>query len=405
MDDALLVLNAGSSSIKFALYPAAAAHDAALLRGQVEGIGDAPRLRARRRGAGSEQALAFPAGAATAECLGLLLDWLRRETAAYRLVGAGHRVVHGGEEHAGPVLIDAGVIRALEALVPLARLHEPYEVAAIKALAALAPELRQVACFDTAFHFRRPRLDQLFAIPREYAQAGIRRYGFHGLSYEYVAGRLPTVLGALAGGRVLVAHLGSGASLCALREGRSVATTMGFTALDGLMMATRCGAIDPGVLLYAIEERGMSAHEVSDILYRRSGLLGVSGLSGDMRALLASDSPQAREAVELFVYRAAKEAGALVAVLEGLDALVFTGGIGERAAPVRAMLCARLGWLGIALDAAANRAHAERISAPSSRVAVCVIPTDEESVIARHTRRVLGLDAPMAEKNTIKSDS
>lgn len=390
MKDAILVINAGSSSIKFALFPAGAALESgAVLRGQVENTGTAPALKARRQD-GSSIAAPTPQGTVgTIASLAFLLDWLKLNLSEHRLASAGHRVVHGGENHSAPVRIDARVIESLDALIPLARLHEPVEVEAIKGLARLRPGMPQVACFDTAFHHHRPSVDKLFAIPREYTAAGVKRYGFHGLSYEYIATCLPKILGDRATGRVVVAHLGSGASMCAMREGRSIATTMSFTPLDGLMMGTRCGAIDPGVLLYAIQERGMSAHEVSDILYTKSGLLGVSGISNDMRDLLASDDPHAKEAIELFVYRATRELGALAAVLGGLDALVFTGGIGEHAAPVRAMVCDKARWLGIELDAAANCQHRALITTAASRVAACIIPTDEEIVIARHTRRLL----------------
>lgn len=390
MNDDILVINAGSSSIKFALFPADAELESdAVLRGQVENIGTAPALKARRQD-GSVIAKLAPAGATgTVPSLAFLLDWLKLNLSKHRLAAAGHRVVHGGENHSSPVRIDAGVIKSLETLVPLARLHQPIEVEAIKGLARLRPGILQVACFDTAFHHHRPSVDKLFAIPREYTAAGVKRYGFHGLSYEYIATRLPQILGDRAAGRVVVAHLGSGASMCAMREGRSIATTMSFTALDGLMMGTRCGAIDPGVLLYAIQERGMSAHEVSEILYTKSGLLGVSGISNDIRDLLASNDPHAKEAIELFVYRATRELGALAAVLGGLDALVFTGGIGEHVAAVRAMICDKARWLGIELDAAANSQQLTLITTAASRVAACVIPTDEEIVIARHTRRLL----------------
>jgi acetate kinase len=398
MSDAILVINAGSSSIKFALYPAdSALEDGPLLHGRIEGVGIAagtPQLRVSRSGAATETLDVDGASSEPEHCLVYLIGWLRRNLGGHRLVGVGHRVVHGGEHHARPVFIDDAVIRSLEALVPLARLHGPHELAAIRALSDFLPGVRQVACFDTAFHHHRPMLDQLFAIPREYTAAGVRRYGFHGLSYEYIAQRLPAQLGERADGRVVVAHLGNGASMCAMLGRRSLATTMGFTALDGLMMGTRCGAIDPGVLLYAIQERGFSAHEISDILYKRSGLLGVSGLSSDMRDLLASDSPHAHEAVKLFAYRAVREFGALAAVLGGVDAVVFTGGIGERAHEVRAMICDGLRWLGIELDAAANRSHQSLISTAASRITVCVIPTDEEIVIARHTRQLLDAAAP-----------
>lgn len=391
MGDVILVINAGSSSIKFAIFAIdAGVESSAILRGQIEKIGTAPALQARRQDGSVITEEAPPGTAGTVPSLAFLLDWLKLHLSEYRLVGAGHRVVHGGENHSAPVRIDSTVIESLEALIPLARLHEPIEVEAIKGLAKLSPGIPQVACFDTAFHHHRPSVDKLFAIPREYTAAGVRRYGFHGLSYEYIAGRLPRLLGEnAAGARVVVAHLGSGASMCAMRDGKSIATTMGFTPLDGLMMGTRCGAIDPGVLLYAIQERGMSAHEVSEILYSRSGLLGVSGISNDMRDLLASADPHAQEAIDLFVYRAVRELGALVAVLGGLDALVFTGGIGEHSHEIRAMICDKLRWLGIECDPDVNRAHSTLISSPASRIAACVIPTDEEVVIARHTRRLL----------------
>lgn len=392
MGDVILVINAGSSSIKFAIFTAdAGVESGAILRGQIEKIGTAPALQARCRDGSAITQEAPPGSAGTVSSLAFLLDWLKLHLGEHRLVGAGHRVVHGGENHSAPVRIDGTVIESLEALIPLARLHEPIEVEAIKGLAKLSPGIPQVACFDTAFHHHRPSVDKLFAIPREYTAAGVRRYGFHGLSYEYIADRLPQLLGEGAvGARVVVAHLGSGASMCAMRGGRSIATTMGFTPLDGLMMGTRCGAIDPGVLLYAIQERGMSAHEVSEILYTRSGLLGVSGISNDMRDLLASADPHAQEAIDLFVYRAVRELGALVAVLGGLDALVFTGGIGERSHEIRAMICDRLRWLGAELDVEANRRHAVVIGTVSNRAGVFVVPTDEERVIARHTLRLLG---------------
>lgn len=392
MGDVILVINAGSSSVKFAIFATdAELESGAILRGQIEKIGTAPALEARCRD-GSVITEEAPAGTAgTVPSLAFLLGWLKLHLGEHRLVGAGHRVVHGGENHSAPVRIDDAVIESLEALIPLARLHEPMEVEAIKGLAKLSPGIPQVACFDTAFHHHRPSVDKLFAIPREYTAAGVKRYGFHGLSYEYIAGRLPLLLGESAvGGRVVVAHLGSGASMCAMRGGKSIATSMGFTPLDGLMMGTRCGAIDPGVLLYAIQERGMSAHEVSEILYTRSGLLGVSGISSDMRDLLASTDPHANEAIDLFVYRAVRELGALVAVAGGLDALVFTGGIGEHSHEIRAMICDRLRWLGIELDVEANHRHAIVIGTVSNRIGVLVVPTDEEQVIARHTLRLLG---------------
>lgn len=390
MNDAILVLNAGSSSIKFALYPIDVESGAAL-RGQVDSIGASPALTARRRDGTAITGPKLPAAAKAEECLIRLVGWLRERLVDHRVVGAGHRIVHGGEHLSAPVRIDADVVAALEALVPLARTHEPYELAAIKALATANPGLPQVACFDTAFHSTQPEVAQRFGLPYALHDGGVRRYGFHGLSFEYIAGVLPQHLGRAAEDRVVVAHLGSGASMCAMLGGRSVATTMGFTTLDGLMMGTRPGALDPGVLLYLIQERGMSPTQVNDMLYNRSGLLGVSGISGDMRVLLTSTDPRARQAVELFVYRATRELGGLVAVLGGLDALVFTGGIGEHAHEVRAMICSRMRWLGVEIDPDDNRASRTSISASRGRVAVCVIPTDEEIVIARHVRRLLGV--------------
>jgi acetate kinase len=300
-------------------------------------------------------------------------------------------VVHGGERFAQPVRLDHGVLDALEALDPMAPLHQPHNLATARLLMNRRPDLAQVVCFDTAFHRTQAPLAQSFALPRAFTESGVKRYGFHGLSYEYIAGELPVHLGERADGRVIVAHLGNGASLCAMKNRRSVATTMGFTALDGLVMGTRSGALDPGVVFFLMREKSMSAAAVEEMLYTRSGLLGVSGISSDMRELLASSDPRAREAVDLFVYRAARELGSLAAALGGLDALVFTAGIGEHAAPVRAMICDAARWLGVELDAAANSAHRVRIGAAASRVAVCVIPTDEEIVIARHACGLLKL--------------
>ncbi|MBI3937842.1 MAG: acetate/propionate family kinase [Betaproteobacteria bacterium] len=392
MNDTVLVVNAGSSSIKFALYPVEGNWKTGVIfRGQIEGIGHVPRFHAWRHD-GTALATPVPSGNgrfAHAEALALLLDWLQDSMQGCRLVGAGHRVVHGGEDYATPVLIDEKVIRTLESLIPLARLHEPYELAAILAIMKLDPGIPQVACFDTAFHRTQPPMAQLFALPREFNAAGVKRYGFHGLSYEYIAAVLPEYLGTNADGRVVVAHLGAGASMCAMRARTSVATTMGFTALEGLMMGTRSGALDPGVLLYLIQEKGMSPQEVNDLLYNRSGLLGVSGLSADMRVLLAADHPHAREAVALFVYRACRELGSLAAALGGLDALVFTGGIGEHAAEIRARVCEQSAWLGIDLDASANARGAACITRKRARASAWVIPTNEEIVIARQTCQVL----------------
>ena len=307
-----------------------------------------------------------------------------------RKVGAvGHRVVHGGTEYAAPVRITPAVMATLAKLIPLAPLHQPHNLAPIQAIADAVPDLPQVACFDTAFHRGQSHVAQSFALPKRFADEGVRRYGFHGLSYEFVASRMREVAPDLAGGRLIIAHLGNGASLCAVRDGRSVASTMGFTALEGLMMGTRCGALDPGVLLYLMEEHKMDARGIEDLLYRRSGLLGVSGISSDMRTLRASTAPDAAEAIALFIYRIVREIGSLAAALGGLDALVFTAGIGENDPATRAEVVAGCGWLGLQLDAAANAAGEGRISAGKAPSA-WVIPTDEERMIARHTAEVLG---------------
>jgi acetate kinase len=395
MSDAIIVVNAGSSSIKFAIY-AVGATPGRLLHGLIDGLGSQPRFNASDAAGAvlpGDPLAGVPAGAVTrlthAQAIERLFGWIDRQCAGVNIVAAGHRVVHGADEFSAPVLVDRSILARLETLVPLARLHQPHNLAAIRALMELRPELPHVACFDTAFHRTQPAPAQAYALPRAVSDAGVKRYGFHGLSYQYIAGVLPEHLGAGADGRVIVAHLGNGASLCALRGRRSVATTMGFTVIDGLMMGTRSGSLDPDVVLYLMRERGMSLEDVDDLLYRRSGLLGVSGISSDMRVLLNSIDPRARQAIELFVYRAAREIGSLAAAINGLDALVFTGGIGEHAAPVREMICAHSTWLGIELDAEANRRHAPRISTPASRASAWVIPTDEEVVIARDTLRVL----------------
>ncbi|MFC3674586.1 acetate/propionate family kinase [Ferrovibrio xuzhouensis] len=393
MTAAILVLNAGSSSIKFALFPAAdePARATLLCAGQCAGLGHHVRFTARD---GAGKALLDRDLGVTGDheaVLGELLAWIGTAFAGHRLVAAAHRVVHGGPRYSQAVLIDAEVTAELEKLVPLAPLHQPHHLAAIAAIARLHPDLPQVACFDTAFHHTQPAVATAFALPRALTEGdGIRRYGFHGLSYAYIAGRLAEVAGPLvAAGRVVVAHLGSGASMCALQDGRSIATTMGFTALDGLPMSRRCGAIDPGVLLYLMQQKGMSAAAVSDLLYHDSGLYGVSGVSDDMQELLASDDPRAARAIDLFVYRIGRELGSLVAALGGLDALVFTAGIGEHAAEIRRRVCLGAGWLGLDLLPAANAVGATRISAPGSRVSAWVIPTDEDLMIAREARALL----------------
>lgn len=388
MPRSLLILNSGSSSVKFAIYPATArpARADLLCEGKFEGIGGTVSFTAKKA---NGELLAHEAAVDASthqEIIAQLLKWIERTFDGLEIAAAGHRVVHGGANYAEPMLIDDKIIADLTALIPLAPLHQPHNLTAINALAKLHRSLPQVACFDTAFHHNQPRIATTFAIPRALTDDGIRRYGFHGISYEYIAEVLPHVLGPeLAEGRIIVAHLGNGASMCAMRERKSIATTMGFTALDGLPMGQRCGAIDPGVLLYLGEQKGMSASEISHLLYNKSGLLGVSGMSNDMRTLLASDDPHAKEAVDLFVYRICRELGSLAAALGGLDALIFTAGIGENATPIRSKVCAGASWLGIQVDEDANAQGRRCITKAASRVSVWTIPTDEDLMIARHT--------------------
>jgi acetate kinase len=382
----VLSLNAGSSSLKFALF--SAAEDGTLraeLSGSVEGVGEKPHLHAK---SGDGETLAERrwddgAGMADEDFMAEVADLVREHGGGGPLAAVGHRIVHGGAEFTGPALIDAAVMGRMEALSPLAPLHQPHNLAGVRAAMTAWPGVPQVACFDTAFHVTQPAVATRLALPRDLEARGVRRYGFHGLSYDFIAGELRRIDPAMAGGRVIVAHLGSGASLCALKDGRSLDTTMGFSVLDGLVMATRCGTLDPGAVLYLIQGLGWSAEAVETCLYKQSGLLGVSGLSGDMRAVEASDAPAAREAIDLFVYRLAREAGAMASALAGVDGLVFTAGIGERSASVRAAACERLAWLGVALDPQANAAGAAVISTPESRVKVRVTATNEELVIAR----------------------
>lgn len=400
MIDALMVLNLGSSSIKFALYDSTADKPVLLLRGQVSRVNHSPRLQARWSGNEHPQLqqndqlidceLASETGAEAA--LDALLSWLYEEARDVRLIGAGHRIVHGGADCSAPVRITDNVLADITRANPAAPYHNPVNLLGIHRLRKRMPDLPQVACFDTHFHSTQPPVESQVGLPRHFQNMGIRRYGFHGLSYEYIASELPHHDIHAATGRTLVAHLGNGASLCALSNGRSIATTMGFTALEGLLMGQRCGNLDPGVVLYLQQELGYSADEVADILYRQSGLLGVSGISNDMRELLASEAPTAREAVELFCYRAVREAGALIALLRGLDALVFTGGMGEKSAPIRQRIVEGLGWLGVRLDDQANEHNAQCISSDASAVSVWVLPTDEEHIIARHTHRLLCLN-------------
>lgn len=390
MNSAILVLNAGSSSIKFAIYDAAGSDDETPFSGgEIDGIGHAARLRARDANGKSLADMPI-AGVATHDtALAALLQWIATHSGGTELSCAGHRVVHGGGLFAGPVKITADVLNKLDGLSPLAPQHQPHNLAAIRALARLHPGLLQIACFDTSFHMTQPAVATAFALPRALSGKGVKRYGFHGLSYDYIAGILPKHLGSRADGKVVVAHLGHGASMCAMLRRQSIATTMGFSALDGLVMGTRCGALDPGVILYLLDQLNMSSKEIGHLLYNESGLLGVSGLSDDMRDLLCSQSPNAAEAIELFVYRIVRELGSLAAALGGLDVIVFTGGIGEHSPEIRSRVCAQAAWLGVQLDDAANRAGGPCISKPDSVVAVLAVPTNEESVIARACRAML----------------
>jgi acetate kinase len=395
MSDAILVLNAGSSSIKFSIFErhVRPGPEGLICDGEFEGIGHRVHFVAKDH-SGTPLADKYLTGATSHEdALASLMDWVERQVSINRLVAAGHRVVHGGSLYTAPIRISSSVLDELRRLIPLAPLHQPHNLAAIGAISKFHPDLPQVACFDTAFHLTQPEVAAAFALPRSITTQGVRRYGFHGLSYEYIAGVLPDVLGlAAADGRVVVAHLGSGASMCAMHRRRSVATTMSFTPLDGLAMGTRCGNLDPGVILYLIQEKGMTPQAVSDLLYHSSGLLGVSGISDDMRTLLASDDPLAADAVALFIYRFSRELGSLAASLGGLDALVFTAGIGEHAPEIRRRVCEQAGWLGVELDGAANAAGAATITMPGSKTSAWVIPTNEDLMIARHTWRLTEVD-------------
>jgi len=395
MTDAILALNAGSSSIKFSLFDTTngISSHSLLYQGVVDGIGGNPHFLVQdttgQRLVDEQLKTKATTQPGHKEALGVLLDWVERQETGLTLIAVGHRVVHGGTLFLAPVLVDSQVINQLESLVPLAPLHQPHNLAAIRSIATINPNIPQIACFDTAFHRTQPPIAQAFALPRDLTDQGIKRYGFHGLSYEYIASVLPDYVDNRADGRVIVAHLGNGASMCALQGRKSLATTMGFTALDGLPMGTRCGSIDPGVILYLLSELHMDAPGITDLLYHRSGLLGVSGQSSDMRELLTSNSPRAAEAIDLFVYHIQRELGSLAAALGGLDVLVFTAGIGEHAAPIRARVCQDLQWLGVQVDETANRSGGPKISSDSSAVSVWVIPTDEDLMIARHTSNVI----------------
>ncbi|HEY7159629.1 MAG TPA: acetate/propionate family kinase [Acidobacteriota bacterium] len=393
MDDYVLVLNAGSSSLKFCVYHKHETEQWHLeSRGQIEGIGTSPKLSVKNSNgekiADEKLPDSIKDGRNAIDSLG---NWLQSKYGDARLLGVGHRVVHGGASYTKPIIVTNEVLKDLRGLIPLAPLHQPYNLAAIEALHERRSDVPQVACFDTSFHRGHSAVADLVPLPANLCKEGLQRYGFHGLSYEYIASVLPQVAPEIAKARVIVAHLGSGASLCALKDGKSVDTTMSFTALDGICMGTRPGAIDPGVVLYLFQQLKMSVKEVEDILYKKSGLLGISGISNDMRDLLGKNEPEARLAVDYFIYRIAKEIGALTSVLGGINGLVFTAGIGENSPEIRQRVCEACKWLGVEIDLNANSTNATRISTSSSKVSAWVIPTNEELMIARHTGRLLEL--------------
>lgn len=391
MSEAIAVLNAGSSSIKYSMFVAENNELHVHLQGQIEGLFTSPRFVAKDRDGHVVGERSWGEGTRLGHEGGIqhLFDFLRKEVSNHKLLGVGHRVAHGGTRFTRPVRVDAQVVEALQRLVPLVPLHQPNNLAPIRTLLERAPNLPQVACFDTAFHHSNPEVSRLFGLPLEYAEAGVRRYGFHGLSYEYIASMLPRTDPRAAAGRTIVLHLGSGSSMCALRAGQSMASTMGFTGVDGLPMGTRSGSLDPGVLLFLMDQRKMDARAIERLIYQESGLLGVSGISSDMRVLLESGDPRAKLAIDLFVYRIGRELGSLVAALGGLDALVFTAGIGERSSVVRERVCRDAAWAGVRLDEAANATGGPRITRDDSPVSAWVIPTNEELIIAKHTRRAI----------------
>jgi acetate kinase len=398
MADAIAVLNAGSSSFKFSLFAQEAGGMTLVSRGQAEGLYTSPRFVAKDSGGAVIAEKAWGDGVKLGHdgALEHLVMFLRDKLKQHRLVGVGHRVVHGGLEYTKPVRVDAAVIAALEKYIPLAPLHQPHNLAPIRALLERLPQLPQVACFDTAFHRTQPRVAQAFALPKSITDRGVIRYGFHGLSYEYIASVVAKYDARAAIGKIIVLHLGNGSSMCAIDGGLSVASTMGFTAADGLPMGTRCGNLDPGVVLYLLDELKMDARAIEKLIYQQSGLLGVSGISSDMRALQESSDPNAKAAIDLYIYRIGRELGSLVAALGGLDAIVFTAGIGENSQSLRERVCREAAWLGVELDGEANARNAARISADTSRVSAWVIPTNEELMIARHTSKLLATQAQMA---------
>ena len=391
MPEAIAVLNAGSSSIKFSLFVIRDDKEELHVRGQIEGIYTTPRFVTKDRDGAILAEKSWPEDTKLGHdgALDHLFNYVRAEFSGYRLLGVGHRVVHGGLSYTEPVRLNPQVLVTLEQLIPLVPLHQPHNLAPVRLLLERRPELPQVACFDTSFHRTNPQIAQLYALPLEYADEGVIHYGFHGLSYEYITSVLPTFDTKAASGKTVVLHLGNGASLCAMENGRSVTSTMGFSSIEGLVMGTRCGALDPGIILYLMDNRGMDVRAIEKLVYTQSGLLGISGVSSDMRTLLASEDPRARLAVDLFLYRIRRELGSLVAALGGIDALVFTGGIGENAAVIRKRICQDAAWLGVELDADANERGCPCISTTGSRVQAWLIPTNEELMIARHTRRVI----------------
>ena len=398
MDGYALVLNAGSSSLKFCVYRRGYEKDWQVAgRGQIEGIGTSPRLSAKDAQGAVLANNSLDASVADGHAaIDALASWLRSKWQGARVLGVGHRVVHGGVRYGQPVVMTGSILSDLHELIPLAPLHQPYNLAAIDGVFERLPDVPQVACFDTGFHSGHSPVAELIPLPRSICDPGLRRYGFHGLSYEYIASVLPDVAPGIAKGRVIVAHLGSGASMCALKGGKSVDSSFGFTALDGLCMGTRPGSLDPGVVLYLFQNLGRTAKEVETMLYKESGLLAISGISNDMRDLLGRSEPEAQLAVDYFVYRAAKEIGALTAVLGGIDALVFTAGIGENSPEIRRRICEASSWLGVDLDSQANDSGASRISTAQSKVSAWVVRTNEELMIARHTWSLLGLMQPVS---------
>jgi acetate kinase len=391
MANAIAVLNAGSSSLKFSVFEERGTEFELIVRGQAEGLHTAPRFAAKDAAGKVVNEKSWGDGIKLGHdgALEHLVAFLRAEYAEHRLIGIGHRVVHGGSEYTRPVRVDAQILSALEKYIPLAPLHQPHNLAPIRSLLERSPQLPQVACFDTSFHSGAPPVSMAFALPKVITDRGVRRYGFHGLSYEYIADVLPQFDDRAASGKTVVLHLGNGSSMCAIARGRSLASTMGFTAADGLPMGTRCGSLDPGVVLYLMDELKMDARAIEKVIYQQSGLLGMSGISSDMRTLEGSAAPEARAAIDVFIYRIGRELGSLAAALGGLDAIVFTAGIGENSRGLRERVCKDAAWLGVELDASANGANGPRISPAGSRVSAWVIPTNEEVMIARHTRRVL----------------